>query len=129
MIWFSERAAVEGVVRPPWLVELGAGTYLQMDEEELEGWKRMKIKQTNREEMDIREELTEDDLILIEQKGKRIAHQPIHQSISESIHRPIKERIIERVTAIPTKPHDPAQTVIRAHVKESLFRQRRNEKD
>lgn len=158
----GDKAIMKGTFGEPYMVGLGAETFLEMTEEELR--EHLRLKGTSDESREVNglrltdesvegkpfevvEEMTEEDLRLVESKGKpRIAHRPMHPeaalgsvSVPDRSHTlaeemeslrvnakpnqgPVKDKVVERRAPTGHIPPDPAQTVMGLQVKESFFR-------
>lgn len=160
----GDKAIMKGTFGEPYMVGLGAETFLEMTEEELRQHLRGRgmtsdesheVKELELADesiegkpFEVMEEMTEEDLRLLESKGKpRIAHKPMHaeaalgsvsvpdtsNALEEEMRSmrvnakpnqgPVKDRVVER--RAPTgqvSPADPSQTVLGLQVKESFFR-------
>jgi hypothetical protein len=155
----GRKAMIRGELDGDFMVDIGAGTFLQMSLTEVGTFLRTRLTKTMAmeqlirtdkekgkvvklptEEVEIIEELSAEDLEFMTKRSKpRVAHtssstskvhfniEPLEEgTVEEDLKRleigPVKSRVIER--ASPAMVTDPAQTVIRAHVKESLFKRR-----
>lgn len=151
----GKRALIRGKITEPFVVGLGADTFLEMTKEEalqlLDSRLGSNVENINKDEtadageevesrpFEIIEEMKEEDLRLLEMKGKpRIAHKATAQTEKKTIvispvtlaeeletleMGPLRSRVIER-TSDGRPIVDPGESVIGLQVKESLFKRR-----
>lgn len=149
----GKKALIKGAIAEPFIVDVGADTLLEMSREEtlrvLDAKLVVETKGGKEDErifardglqpFEIIEEMDEDDLELLEKKGKpRVAHAATGQAkkkipatppvtLAEELATlevgPLKSRVIER-TDDGRPIVDPGETVIGLQVKESLFKRR-----
>jgi hypothetical protein len=106
-------------VEGPYLVGVGKDVYIEMDDEEYEEYQKKQpvVNETKLEEDEIREELTTQDMELLEARSRpRVAHVPTPIQRLET--GPLKSQVVERTG--PSGIPSPAQTATR----QSIFKQR-----
>lgn len=160
----GKKAMMRGTLGGPYLVGLGADTFIEMEGEEalkqhlgkgvsVESPQTAQINDDEEERpIEIFEELSEQDLRLLESRGQpRIAHTPIHpgSTLTGSVRvppiavstggapgsalesdmtdlqiagRPVLDRVVERRPPTAVPPRAPSETVLGREVKETLFR-------
>ena len=144
----GQRAMMRGTLGDDFIVGIGADTFVSMDRARVEEHIRTRLGEVATRargetvqllqdgEQEIIEELTAADLALLEQRERpRRAHvagpgaKPAGRTtttLEEDMGRldvgPVRAHVVER--RAPSRAADPSETVIRAHVKESLFKRR-----